>query len=80
MWCIAVEEKKTGKFRLFEEGESIAHDDPEYGDVHILPFVEKDGFYYFGVHEFKRDCFCRPTLKLEEGKRMMVIHEERKAN
>jgi len=34
----------------------------------------------FGCHEFKRNCYCQPEVKIEMDERPMVIHKDRKPN
>jgi len=79
MWAICIKQS-DGKVRIVTEGEQICHDDPAYGDVHIVPFLEDGEYIVFGIHEFKRNCCCQPELKIEEGERPMVIHKDRKPN
>jgi hypothetical protein len=77
-WVIAVQKAGSGLVRLVREGETIAHDDRSYGDVHIAPCAEIGNRFDFGAHEFKRTCYCRPEVRIEDGQRTMVIHQERK--
>ncbi len=75
MWGIFIE-TKDGTFRAVDENvDRIANDDPDYGDVHIVPES-----IFQGHHEFKRDCMCRPEIRIEPDERPMVIHKERPVN
>lgn len=81
MWAIAIEDKVTNKIRLATaDMPKIDNDDPNYGDVHIVPFIEDGEYIVFGCHEFKRNCYCRPELKIEPNERTMVVHHDRKPN
>lgn len=78
-WVITIQEK-SGRVRLVEQGEHISADDPEFGDVHIVPCTQEGDYIMFGCHEFHRKCVCRPEVKIEEGERPVVMHQERKPN
>lgn len=81
MWAIAIEDKVNKKIRMIASTEEkIANDDPAYGDVHIVPVIEDGEYLMFGCHEFKRNCYCQPELKIELDERPMVIHKDRKPN
>ena len=79
-WCLAIREVETGRIRLLEHEENISADDPKYADLHVVPFTEKDDEMLFGMHDFTRECVCRPRIEVEPGERPMVIHEERLPN
>jgi len=81
MWAIAIEDKANKKIQLVtaDTGE-IDNDDPAYGDVHIVPIIEDGEYIMFGCHEFKRNCYCQPEVKIEMDERPMVIHKDRKPN
>lgn len=79
-WVIWIEDKKARKIRVVGGDDHIGHDDPNYGDAHIVPCIDLGETLDYGAHEFNRHCYCRPRIQLEPGKRPMVIHEIRPIN
>jgi hypothetical protein len=83
MWALAIEDKRSGKVHVFESEDDvhrIDHDDPDFGDGHLVPIIQNGEYLTFGCHEFKRDCYCRPEIITGEGKRPLVYHKDRKPN
>jgi hypothetical protein len=72
MWALAIEDKRTGRVRVFDRVDIyIAADDPDFGDGHAVPIYGDDTTMSFGAHEFTRQCYCHPTIKIEPDKRTL---------
>ena len=79
-WVLAIKEIATGKIRTLSPEDRIAPDDTRYGDVHVAPVYEDGSMLSFGAHEFTRQCYCHPEVRISLDQRPIVVHRERKPN
>jgi hypothetical protein len=77
-WAICVKNLEIGEMVLITPDMTVDVDDPRYDDeVHIVPVTidTKDPDYLsFGVHDFKRDCYCHPKIQKHCGGRTVIKH------
>lgn len=79
MWAIALKDTVNGQIRLVEEDNLGGLCDLKRFERHIVPFTEVGDEMRFGVHDFTRNCICRPRIDVEDGYEM-IVHEDRKPN
>jgi hypothetical protein len=80
-WATFLKNRESSKMVMLGQDQTPDSDDPRYGDeVHIVPIAvvkREDGEYYeFGIHDFKRDCYCHPKVQEQVFGRTLVIHKE----
>ena len=78
-WAICMNNLEVGKIQLITPDMTVDEDDPRFDDdVHIVPINEnqKDPEWLsFSVHDFKRDCVCRPQIQEHCGSRTIIKHQ-----
>lgn len=77
-WATIIRDIETGKVTLV-----LA--DPQPVDVnryerHGVPCYESGDEILFGVHDFTRNCICRPKIAEDEHGDEIIVHQERKPN
>lgn len=77
-WCVAFNDTKEKKIFLVEEGDEWPIE--LHIERHVVPYVQSGDEMLFGVHDFTRQCVCRPRIEHSEWGGVVIIHWNRKPN
>jgi hypothetical protein len=78
-WAIALRETESQRVMLWDGQQKIDPDDPRFEqEVHIVPFTEEDDEWMtFGLHDFTRECCCKPRVETQVNDRDKIIHNDK---
>lgn len=79
-WAICLKNLEEGGIEIISADQQIDADDPRYDhDVHIAPCkddAEDPECMTFGIHDFTRECVCKPTVREQANGQNLIIHSD----